>query len=159
MSRHKVSLWTAIGAQGFTWAVLAFLAFWPYSYQGTSAIAVATNPDLGSRTTLQRRDSPTSFDQQEFNASLIDVNGPIVLISLLVPIAITGIALSAVAFQGLNRGLRKRMLWGSAVLMLIFCLLALFSVGVFYVPAAVALIVAAIAGIERPQPQGEPSHQ
>ena len=43
------------------------------------------------------------------------------------------------------------------MLMLIFCVLALFSVGVFYLPAAAALIVAAIAGIERTQPQGESS--
>ena len=106
---------------------------------------------------LLRAEQPISFDRQSFNASLIEVNGPGVLLVLLVPVAITVIALSAVAFQGLNRRLRLGMLWGSAVLMLVFCALALFSIGIFYVPATAALIVAAIAGIARPMPQGQHS--
>ena len=157
MSRLSISLWSAIGAQAFAWAALVFLALWPYSYQGTSAIAVSVNPDLQSTAVLQQSESPTSLEQQNFNASLIDVNGPGVLLALLIPVAITAIGLSAVAFKSLNRRLRRGLLWGSPVLMLVFCGLALFSIGAFYLPAAAALIVAAIAGIGRSEPGGEPS--
>ena len=157
MSRFRISLWSAIGAQAFAWAALVFLALWPYSYQGVSEIAVSVNRDLESTAVLQRAESPISFDQQSFNASLIEVNGPGVLLKLLVPVAITAIALSAVAIQSLNRGLRLGLLWSSAVLMLAFCALALFSFGPLYLPAPAALIAAAIAGIGRPEPREEHS--
>ncbi len=154
MSRFRISLWSAIGAQACAWAALFFLAFWPNFYQGMSAIAAIS--ELESTAVLQRAESPTSLSQQDFHASLIDVNGRGVLLILLIPVAITAVALNAVAFQRLNRGLRIGLLWGSTVLMLVLCALALFSIGAFYVPAAAALIVAAIAGLGRPQPQGEP---
>ncbi len=150
MSRTRIGIWSALGAHAFTWAALVFLALWPYTYQGASEIPVRRN--LESTTLLQRAESPPSFEQQNFNASLIDVNGPGVLLPLLIPVAITAIGLSAVAFKSLNRGLRKGLLWGSAVLMLVFCGLALLSIGAFYLPAAAALIVAAIAGIGRVEP-------
>ncbi len=156
MKRFRISLWSAIAAQSFAWAALFFLALWPYSYQGVSAIPV--NRNLESTATLQRSESPSSLGQQDFNASLIDVNGPGVILALLIPVAITAVALNAVAFRRLNRGLRLGMLWGSTVLMLVFCVIALFSVGVFYVPAAIALIVAAISGLGRAQPQSDFSH-
>ena len=155
MSRFRIGLWSTILAQAWVWATLVFLALWPYSYQGVSAIAV--NSNLESTAVLRRAEQPISFDRQSFNASLIDVNGPGVLLVLLIPIAFSTIALCAVAFQSLNRRLRLGMLWGSAVLMLAFCALALLSIGALYVPAAAALIVAAIAGIARPMPQGQHS--
>lgn len=157
MSRFRISLWSAAAAQAFAWAALVFLALWPFSYQGVSTTAVSVNPDLKSTAVLQLSESPTSSDQQDFNASLIDVNGPGVLLALLIPVAISAVGLSAVAFKSLNRRLRRGLLWGSAVLMLVFCGLALFSVGAFYLPAAAALIVAAIAGIGRPEPGAEHS--
>ena len=146
-----------MGAHAFAWAALLFLAFWPYSYRGVSEIAVSVNPDLESTAVLQRAESPMSFDQRNFNASLIDVNGPGVILILLVPVAISTVALSAVVFESPNRRLRIGLLWSSAVLMLVFCVLALLSIGALYLPAAAALIVTAIAGIERPKPQGEHS--
>ena len=76
----------------------------------------------------------------------------------MIPVAITAIALNAVAFRRLNRGLRLGMLWGSTALMLVFCVIALMSVGVFYVPAAATLIVAAVSGLGRAQSQDELSY-
>ena len=101
MTRFRISLWSAIFAQAWVSAALLFLALWPYSYRGMSAIPV--NVDLESTATLQRTESPTPFEPQSFNASLIEVNGPGVLLVLLIPIAFSTIALCAVAFQSLNR--------------------------------------------------------
>ena len=40
-------------------------------------------------------------------------------------------------------------LWGVGLLLLGFCVLAMFSVGIFYLPAALALLVAAAASLRR----------
>jgi hypothetical protein len=76
-------------------------------------------------------------------ASMIEVNGPGVLVPLLVPVALTAIGLlNALTWDGRNTR-SKLFMWASAVLLIGFCALAAFSIGMFYLSAAVASLVTA----------------
>ena len=77
-------------------------------------------------------------------ATLIEVNGLHVMWLLLVPVLLTGIALWATRRPGDWRARRKAILWGAAGLLLGLCALAILSIGVFYLPAAFALVLAAV---------------
>jgi cytochrome bd-type quinol oxidase subunit 2 len=103
----------------------AWLIAWPCSYVG----------DDGTSTTC---------------SSLIDVNGAWVLALLVVPVAISLLAVLAVAAR------LRPAAWALAALLLIACGLAVFSIGIFYVPSAVALVVAA-ACTPRADPRVVPS--
>ena len=48
-----------------------------------------------------------------------------------------------------GRGKRKVLLWVSAALLLGFSAVGIFSIGLFYLPAALALIVSAVMGSRR----------
>ena len=92
----------------------------------------------------------------------VEVNGRGILL-LLVPVVLTGIALAAALLthrRQSNRGqsIRTMLLWSSAIMLLALCFLAIFSVGVFYLPAALALFVAAIADltVKRSEPHTGP---
>ena len=71
-------------------------------------------------------------------ATLVEVNGPGVLVVLAIPIALPVLALAA----GKSRFRRATHVVG-ALLLVGFCLLTGFSVGLFYVPTALAMVVAA----------------
>jgi hypothetical protein len=93
-----------------------WLAVWPCFYTGT------TSGSSGESTTC---------------SSLIAENGTWVISYLAVPIILT-----ILAFLGLVARLRAVM-WALAILLLALCILAAWSIGLFYVPSAVALLVAA----------------
>ena len=77
-------------------------------------------------------------------ATLIEVNGLYVIWLLLVPVLLTGIALWATRRPGDWRARRKAILWGSSMLLLGLCALSILSIGVIYLPAAFALVFAAV---------------
>jgi len=116
-------------AHGLAWDVVIWLAFGSV-YQGTSVAPVGPGetPNEPTRT----------------SASLIEVNGWQVLPILLVPAALTGLALLTVLLTHTGQTRRKVLLWVLAVLLLVFCVLASFSLGIFYVPSALALLLTAI---------------
>ena len=88
--------------------------------------------------------------------TLIEVNGlSVVLPLLLTPVVLTGLALLAALLTGLGLANRKVLLWVSSVLLLGFCVVTIFSVGLFYLPAALALIVSAILGSRRTLVRGD----
>ena len=90
-------------------------------------------------------------DPTRFTATLIEVNGlGIVLPLMLTPIVLTGLGLLAALLMDAGLARRKGLLWVSAVLLLGFCAVSIFSVGLFYLPAAAALIVSAVTGARRP---------
>ena len=65
--------------------------------------------------------------------------------SLLVPILLTAITLLGLRLQ--QTTMRKILLWSPAVVLLGFCFVAIASIGMFYLPTALALLVAAIADL------------
>jgi hypothetical protein len=73
------------------------------------------------------------------------VNGLWVLWLLLVPILLSGLALLAIAFTDSGHAGRKALLWLAALALLALCLVGIFSIGLFYLPVALALLVAAVA--------------
>ena len=82
-----------------------------------------------------------------YSATAIEANGLYVILLLLVPILLTGIALLAFRLTAKSQTVRKVLHWGPAVVLLGFCFVAIASIGMFYLPAALALLVAAIADL------------
>ena len=67
-----------------------------------------------------------------------------VVLWLLVPVLLTIIALLAVYLVNPGQANRKILLWCAGLTLLVFCALAIFSFGILYVPAALALLAAAV---------------
>jgi len=101
----------------------AWLAFWPCFYQGSS---VKVNAQTGTTTT------------RTFCTSLIAENGMRVALYLAIPILITTVAVI------LARAGQRRPALALAFLFLGLCVLGAFSIGLFFVPAALVLLVAAL---------------
>ena len=121
------------------WAVLLWLALWPGFYQG-----VSVSTTLGE----------SSGEATRISASLIEANGLRVLPLLSLPVLLTGVGLLAITAQrrwSLRAGLA---VWASAILLLLFSAVAIWSIGIFYLPAAVALLAAAVlGGRKKPAPE------
>lgn len=100
-----------------------WLALWPCFYTGVEQSAVV--------------DGVQGKITRGLCASLVEVNGPQVLSLITVPIIVAAVALMAAHLR------RPRLLWGMAVLMLVFSVVGAFSVGPYYLPTVVALSVAA----------------
>jgi hypothetical protein len=77
---------------------------------------------------------------------LVEVNGMSVLGVLAVPVLLAGVGLVAVGRR------RRPILVVVTVAMLALCVLGLASVGLFYLPAAVALVVAVVGWRQVPSP-------
>ena len=107
----------------------AWLAFGPV-YQGVSA----TLP------------GESAGEAERFTATLIEVNGLRVIPLLLVPVLLSGIAVWAVRDTYGGRTGRRILLWVLAVVLLGLCTVSILSIGVLYLPTALALLVAAITG-------------
>ena len=82
-----------------------------------------------------------------YSATAIEANGLHVILLLLAPILLTGIALLALRLTAKSQAVRKVLLWSPAVVLLGFCFVAIASIGMFYLPTALALLVAAIADL------------
>lgn len=121
---------SACAAHILAWAAGAFFAFGP-AYQGES-VAPAPPGELGGEVTRH-------------SATLIEANGLYVIALLLVPVLLTGVALLSLRLTTKSQVARKVLLWGAAFVLLGFCVVAIFSIGVFYLPAAFALLVATYA--------------
>ena len=60
------------------------------------------------------------------------------------PVVMSVLALLAIAFAVPGQTRRKALLWTPALALLVFCVVGIFSIGLFYLPALVALLVAAV---------------
>ena len=118
-------------AHALAWVVGFWLTFGPV-YPGESVTAIIPGEGGGESTRT--------------TATFIEVNGLSVLPILLAPVALTGVALLAVLVTHSGQVRRKALLWVSAVLLLGFSGLASFSMGLLYLPAALALVFSAILG-------------
>ena len=129
MKFRNASVISITMAHVLTWIVVLFLVIGPV-YQGTSVTAVASGeiPNEPTKTT----------------ATLIQVNGWGVLPILLVPVVLTGLALLTVLKTDAGQTRRKMRVWVLAVVLLVFCLLGSFSIGIFYLPSALLLVLSGI---------------
>ena len=78
---------------------------------------------------------------REISATLLEVNGPRVLIPLAIPPLLAAAGLLAVLRA---RRWRRLLIWVAAFLLAVFVFLTGFSIGMFYVPAMILLVVCAI---------------
>ena len=79
--------------------------------------------------------------------TLVQVNGVWVALLLVVPIALTAAGMIAALPSTLPRALTQTLLWASAALMLLFCIMGVWSVGIPYAPCALPLLAAAWVGM------------
>ena len=139
MNRARLGIASAALAHFLAWAVSLYFAFYPCIYQGTT---------ITTQTGVMIRDSGCS-------GSLVTVNGLGVLLVLAVPVAITGLGLFATISNVVTYRIARILLWASGISMPLVCLIGAFSVGVLYIPAALAAIVAAIAGSAKTETDGQ----
>ena len=129
-----VSAWVA---HLLAWAIGIALLFAP-TYGVSEAVAQPRDAPSGT---------PVTPETMSSSATLIEVNGVWVLLLLAIPVLLTGFGLAAAIYPRIPRALRLSILWCLAVGALIFCLMGLLSIGLLYLPVALALIVAATASL------------
>ena len=138
MKRRDAAVISIVVAHALAWVVALWLTFGPI-YQGVSVTAAIPGD--------------VAIESTRVSATLIDVNGLRVLPLLLAPVALTALALLAALLTDAWSAKRKVLVWVSAVLLLGFCVVGSFSIGVFYLPAALALTISAILGSRRRRPE------
>lgn len=119
--RLAPAVWVALAALLLAVAAGAWLAFSPGSYQGVSVTASSSGEVV----------------QRSEQASLLAENGMWALGLLAVPVALTGLGVFGAA-----RSFRV-LLWSAAVVLLVFSVISGMTIGLFYMPAAITLLVAA----------------
>ena len=143
--RKLVLVWPLL-AHAAAWVAFLWLVFWPFAYRGVSIQASPPGSDAAPVVT-------------ELSASLIETNGLWVVLPLLVPVVLTGLAYLAVWNLDSRKWTRSAILWVLAVLTLGFCALGILSIGAFYLPAALALLTTAIVSIFQVQRPSAPGGQ
>jgi hypothetical protein len=103
------------------------LLLWPCAYQGVEA-----------------QPAPGAVQARQLCATLIQANGVDVLGVLALPVLLAGVGLLAVHSRW--RGI----LFTVMVALVTFCLLTLASVGLLYLPAAAALVIAVVGWRQQP---------
>ena len=115
MTRLRISLASALIAHILAWAATIFLLFGP-AYSGS-----------GGDT-----------------ATLIEVNGLWSALLLVIPVALTAVTLIATLPNSPHPRIMLTLRWASFALLLAFCAVSILSIGIFYLPAAIATLIAAI---------------
>jgi hypothetical protein len=109
-------------AQGWALGVTIYLAFVPI-YEGVESLREAGM--TAERITTAHR-------------TLLEANGPGVLVPMLIPVVLT--ALPLLRFVSATR---RRLEVISAMLLLVFVVVGALSIGLFYAPSAMAMLIAA----------------
>jgi len=121
-------------AHALAWVAGAWFAFGPVYLSET---IVATTP------------GEPAGEVSRSTATLLEVNGWQAALVLLVPVILTAMAVLASRHTNRSQVRRTVLLWGTAVLLLGFCFVAILSIGPFYLPAALVLLVAALTALKR----------
>jgi hypothetical protein len=80
--------------------------------------------------------------------TLIEVNGATAIFDLaLVVILVMGVGIGAVWHARTGQPVARGVLWGCAVVLLVFAILSGFSIGLFLLPSAALALVAALASL------------
>ena len=128
-----------LAAHMLSWAAFFGVVFWPYGYSSRS---LTMGPD-GETWRMVLGHSPGPF---------MRYLGPGEISLLLIPVVLTAFAVWLVWWQGVLSGHAKLAMWGLATLCLSYCSVPFWFVkeadisfiGVFFLPAATALVVSAM---------------
>ena len=129
LKRTSVTAFSAWAAHALAWGAGLWMVFGPV-YQGVSVSATTAGEPAGEAT--------------RHTHTLVEANGLWVLWLLLIPVVMSGLVLLAIALTVQGQTRRKALLWTPALALLVFCVVGIFSIGLFYLPALVALLVAAV---------------
>ena len=134
VKRYDAAIILTVTANVLALAAAIWLALGP-AYQGESVAAVATGGVAGEpvRTT----------------ATLIEVNGPRVLPLIFIPVILTALAALAATILRADSVWRGPLVLALAVLLSGLCVVALFSIGLLFLPAAIFLVFAGGIGLRR----------
>lgn len=134
MKRYDAAIISAVLAHALAWAAALGLMLGP-AYQGESVAAVTSGGVAG--------------EPIRVTATFIEVNGLSWLPLLLAPVLLTALAslVTTVIHAGLIR--RGSLVLASAVLLLGFCAVGIFSIGMFYLPASIALGFSGVIGLRQ----------
>ena len=142
----KTAFVSALVAHAFAWLAGFYLAFVPF-YQGVVVAPViqleSIPPASGNEAAIPVLDDESGSGTKRFTATLIEINGLWVMWLLLVPVLLTGIVVLAVRRADISQMRRFLLLWGSTMLLLVLCAVSILSIGVLYLPAALALVFTA----------------
>ncbi len=119
--RLAATVWVALAALLLAFAAGLWLAFYPGFYQGVSVTASSSGEVVESSE----------------QASLLAENGMWALGLLAVPIVLAGLGVFGAARRF------RFLLWSVAVVLLVFSVISAMTIGLFYLPATIALLVAA----------------
>jgi len=117
---QKISEISAMIAILLTWIPFLFFLFMP-AYRGNEITLVGT---------VQK------------TATLVEMNGFWVIWLLLIPISLSCMATVGVIMTRLSRRRRLIMMWMGTSLLFSFCLIGLGSIGLFYLPSLLMLVLA-----------------
>ena len=125
MTRAGISLAAAVISHILAWAATLYFLFWPiYGFVNVSpgeSGAISISGD-----------------------TLIAVNGLWAALLIVIPVALTAIGLIATLPGSARPRLMLALRWASFALLLAFCAVSALSIGVFYLPATIAMLVASI---------------
>ena len=130
LKRAGVTAISAWVAHALAWGVGLYMVFGPV-YQGVSVDPSLPGEPHGQAT--------------RYTETLVEANGPWVLWLLLIPVLLSGLPLVSIRFTHPGQARRRVLLWTPAVVLLAFCAVGIASIGMLYLPTALALLIAAIA--------------
>ena len=140
---RKWALTAALVGHIFAWAALLVLIFWTGFYSGQSSTAVVVKGTGNqSQTTLTFVDSEAATNT--LSASIVEINGFRIIPILAIPVALTAAAAMAVVLLPARPRFGMSLAWTCTISIVLFSLLGAFSIGLFYFPAAMALILASL---------------
>jgi hypothetical protein len=129
MRRFSSIAWVALVCHALAWAAFLWFIFSPYGYTGVKSIPGRPGEPPGPSTII--------------HANVVNVMGVSVIPILAIPIAITALVLALAIFSRSWR-YTAGTLWFLAATLLVFCILSIFSIGLFYLPAGLVTLVTAI---------------
>ena len=134
MKHYDAAIILTVSAHVLALAAAIFLALGP-AYHGVSVAAVAPGG--------------VAAEPVRTTSTLIEVNGLRVLPLILAPVLLTALAALAATVIRADLFWRGPLILALAVVLLGFCMVGIFSIGLLFLPAAFALIVAGVMGLRR----------
>ena len=140
---------SAAVAHVLAWVAFLWIVLNPCAYRGVSATAIPVDGlDQGQS------------EVEHYCAYFIEFNGLWGLTAMFIPVILTGLALITLLTWKGAQAWNKIILGCLATVLLAFCVMGYLSYGIMYLPAALALITAAIilgvrTGAAKRQKQGE----
>ena len=146
VKRYDAAIISAVVAHALAWAAAFWLVVGP-AYRGESVTAVTPGDLAGEPIRVTAT----------FTATFIEANGLSVLPLLLAPVLLT--ALAVLVAMLIRAGLVRRgaLVLASAILLLGFCAVGSYSIGMFFLPAAIALGFSGIIGLRQSRHPFRPS--